>query len=238
MRPTLRAGERVQVHPVGVDGPHPGDVVAVRYHDQLVLHRVHALVDGWVTTAGDDRDLFDPPMPVTDVVGVVLGLAPRPVPRRWPIEDRPASAAAVGEPVTVWIITDDPLTLTEPPSGLPAGWRLRIRPAYGIGVDAEVLAELRRELVGRPCLGITEHAVDIVDEVVDAPLPPGTQIVVGGSFGQLDEDLPGHLLPPELADVRVRCGPPRTRLDPSTALAKVIQVISPAARRTIGGETR
>lgn len=232
MHPTLQPGERVQVHPVPGSGLRPGDVVAVRYRDQLVLHRVHALVDDWVTTAGDSRDLFDPPMPMADVVGVVPGIAARPAPRRWPPAGRAVPpAAAVDPPVTVWIITDDPSI--GPPSGLPAGWRVRVRPAYGIGVDAVVLAELRAELADRPCVGVTEHAVHAVDEVVDGPLPSGTQVVVGGSFGQLDDDLPGYLIPPELAEVRVRCGPPRVRVSPLAALSAVLRAAVPV--RTTGG---
>ncbi|MFY1696299.1 MULTISPECIES: S24/S26 family peptidase [unclassified Solwaraspora] len=234
MHPTLQPGERVQVHPVPDSGLRPGDVVAVRYRDQLVLHRVHALVDDWVTTAGDSRDLFDPPMPMADVVGVVPGIVARPAPRRWPPAGRAVPpAAAVDLPVTVWIITDDPST--GPPSGLPAGWRVRVRPAYGIGVDAVVLAELRAELADRPCVGVTEHAVHAVGEVVDGPLPPGTQIVVGGSFGQLDDDLPGYLIPPELAEVRVRCGPPRVRVSPLAALSAVLRAVVPVPVQTTGG---
>ncbi|MFV2086102.1 hypothetical protein [Micromonospora sp. LOL_021] len=208
--------------------------MAVRYRDQLVLHRLHALLDGWVTTAGDSRDLFDPPMPVTDVVGIVHGIAARPAPRRWP-SGNPAELVveAADTPVTVWVITDDPSTVSQP--DLPAGWRMRVRPAYGIGVDAEILAELRAELAERPCIGITEHAVHAVDEVVDGPLPHGTQIVAGGSFGQLDVDLPGYLLPPELAEVRVRSGPPRIRVPPLTALTAVIRASCRASIRTASG---
>ncbi|MER7164755.1 hypothetical protein ABT336_01580 [Micromonospora sp. NPDC000207] len=212
MLPTLRTGDRVELFPVPPGGVVPGDVVAFRYRDELVLHRVHARHDGWLTTAGDSRSLFDPPIPVTDVVGVARGVPPRPDPQPW----RPADPGT-GAPVTVWIVTDD--RRAGPPSGLPPGWRVQVRPAYGIGVTADVLAELRAELADRPCLGLTEHAVHGVDEVVTGPLPAGTQIVVGCSFGRLDGDLPGRLLPPELADVHLRTGPARVRVDPSTALA-------------------
>lgn len=225
MLPTLRPGERVQVQPVPETGLRPGDVVAVRYRGQLVLHRLHALSDGWVTTAGDNQDFFDPAMPLHDVVGVVRDLPPCPAPRRWPIGVSAAATPVAGNgvPVTVWLVTD--CSGAEPELDLPDGWQIKRRPAYGVGVATDVLRELAAELAHRFCVVVTERAVRTVGEVIDRPLPPGTQVVIGCSLGHLDSDLPGHLLPPELTDIRVRCGPPLRRAHPLTALRTLARAV-------------
>lgn len=225
MLPTLRPGERVQVQPVPETGLRPGDVVAVRYRGQLVLHRVHALSDGWVITAGDNQDFFDPAMPIHDVVGVVRDLPPYPAPRRRPVGAAAAATPVAGDgaPVTVWLITD--WSGAESELDLPDGWQVKRRPAYGVGVDADVLRELAAELAHRLCVVVTERAVRTVGEVIDRPLPPGTQVVIGCSLGHLDSDLPGHLLPPELTDIRVRCGPPLRRAHPLTALRTLVRAV-------------
>lgn len=245
MLPTLQPGARVQVQPVPETGLRPGDVVAVRYRDHLVLHRVHVLSEGWVTTAGDNQDFFDPAMPIHDVVGVVRGLSPNPAPYRWPTSGTAATtavtatagaatpaaatpaaatlAAGDGAPVTVWLITNSPCA--ESPPDLPGGWQIKRRPAYGVGVETDVLLELQAELAHRLCVVVTERAVRTVGEVIDRPLPPGTQVVIGCSLGRLDGDLPGHLLPPELTDIRVRCGPPLQRSHPLTALHALTRAV-------------
>lgn len=235
MLPTLQPGDRVQVRPVPETGLRPGDVVAVRYRGQLVLHRVHALSGGWVTTAGDNQDFFDPAMPIHDVVGVVADLPAYPARRRWPIGDSPAATPVAGDaaPVTVWLVTDSPDV--EPEPDLPEGWQVKRRPAYGVGVNADVLRELEAELAHRLCVVVTERAVRTVGEVIDGPLPPGTQIVIGCSLGRLDGDLPGHLLPPELTDIRVRCGPPLRRTHPLTALHTLVRAVRGSAVATADG---
>ncbi|MEV0944030.1 S26 family signal peptidase [Micromonospora wenchangensis] len=227
MLPTITPGERVVLHPVPPAGVHPGEVVAVRHRNGLILHRVLDRFGDRLITAGDNLSLADPPVPLTQVVGVARGVPARPAARPW------SPVAGVG-PVEVWMVTDGDSTshcgrpesgITPEPVALPAAWRVRLRPRHGIGVSPAVLGELRAAVSGSPCLGISEYAVSGAADVLTGPLPAGTRILVGCTFGRVDVDLPGLLLPPELANAHVRCGPPGVRLDPGAALARLLDVL-------------
>ena len=216
MLPTITPGERVALHPVPPDGVHPGDVVAIRFRAGLMLHRVLDRAKDRLITAGDNLSLADPPVPLAEVIGVVRGMPSRPAPCPW----RPAAGSG---PIEAWVVSDG--DRPEPAVALPASWRVRIRPRHGIGVSAAVLDELRAAVSDRPCLGISEYAVSEAADVLTGPLPAGARILVGCTFGRVDDGLPGHLLPPELADAHVRCGPPGVRLDPAAALARLMEVV-------------
>jgi hypothetical protein len=215
MLPTLRPGERVVLRPVAPELIRPQDVVAFRAPgDRLILHRVHAIDVDRLVTAGDHALLFDPPVSVRDVVGVAQDIGPRLAPRRWPIETGPAN-------VDVWLMGAGPHEAPE----LPAGWRLHRRPAEGIGVGSEVLAEIRAAVAGKPCVGVSEHAVYAATDVLSAGLPAGTQVLIGCSFGRLRSPLPGHLIPSETAGAHVRVGAPEMRLDAADTLRLFAELV-------------
>jgi hypothetical protein len=219
MLPTLRSGERVTLHRARPDAIRPQDVIAFRSGGKLILHRVHAVFPDRVITAGDNFDLFDPPVPMTAVIGVARDVPGRPAPRRWPRQPGPAAA-------DVWLIGGLAHPGSEEGSALPAGWRLHWRPAKGIGVSAEVLAELQAAAAGKPCVGVTEHAVYTAAEVLGG-LPPQTQVLVGCSFGGLKQATPGNLVPTEVADVFVRVGPPRVPVSAADALRELAALVAP-----------
>jgi hypothetical protein len=228
MLPTLRSGERVVLYPVRPEDVRPQDVIAFRASGRLVLHRVHVVFPEWVITAGDNYDLFDPPVPVTAVIGVARDVPGRSAPRRWPQQPGPADA-------DVWLIggPDAPGSLEG--SATPAGWRLHRRSAEGIGVSAEVLAELRAAAAGRPCVGVTERAVYAASDVL-GDLPPQTQVLVGCSYGSLEpamaQALPGHLVPAGVADLRVRLGPPGVPVSAADALRELAALVAPGEGAT------
>lgn len=218
MLPTLRSGERVTLYGARPDAIRPQDVIAFRARGKLILHRVHAVFPGLVITAGDNHDLFDPPVPMTAVIGVARDVPGRPAPRRWP--RRPGPAAA-----DVWLI-GSPAGPGNPGGGaMPAGWRLHRRPTEGIGVSAEVLAELQAAAAGRPCVGVTEHAVYAASDVLGG-LPPQTQVLVGCSFGRLNQSMSGHLVPTGVADVFVRVGPPEVPVSAADALRELAALVA------------
>jgi hypothetical protein len=223
MLPTLRSGERVTLYPVQPDAIRPQDVIAFRGSGRLVLHRVHVVFPDWVLTAGDNYDLFDPPVPVTAVIGVARDVPGRPAPRRWP--PQPGSADA-----DIWLIGGPDAAGCLEGSARPAGWRLHRRPAEGIGVSAGVLAELQAAAAGRPCVGVTERAVYAASDVLGG-LPPQAQVLVGCSYGSLEpamaQALPGHLVPTGVADVRVRLGPPGVPVSDADALRELAALVAP-----------
>jgi hypothetical protein len=224
MLPTLRSGERVTLYPARPDAIRPQDVIAFRASGQLGLHRVHAVFPDRVITAGDNYDLFDPPpVPMAAVIGVARDVPGRPVPRRWPYQLGPLAA-------DVWLI-GGPADPGSPEGGAtPTGWRLHRRPAEGIGVSAEVLAELQAAAAGRPCVGVSEHAVHAASDVLSG-LPPQTQVLMGCSFGSLKpalaQTLRGNLVPTEIADVFVRLGPPEVPVSAADALRKLAALVAP-----------
>jgi hypothetical protein len=218
MLPTLRAGERVTLYSARPDAIRPQDVIAFRAGGKLILHRVHAVFPDRVITAGDNHDLFDPPVPMTAVIGVARDVPGRPAPRRWPRQ--PGQAAA-----DVWLV-GGPANPGKPQDSAMPGWRLHWRPAKGIGVSAEVLAELQAAAAGKPCVGVTEHAVYAASDVLDG-LPPQTQVIVGCSFGGLKQAMPGNLVPTEVADVFVRVGPPGVPVCAADALRELAVLVTP-----------
>jgi hypothetical protein len=229
MLPTLRSGERVALYPVRPDAIRPQDVIAFRAAGRLVLHRVHAVFPDRVITAGDTWDLFDPPaVPMAAVIGVARDVPGRPAPRRWPRQPGPAAA-------DIWLIGNPAGPRNPEGSATPSGWRLHPRPAEGIGVSAEVLAELQAAAAGRPCVGVSEHAVHAASDVLSG-LPPRTQVLVGCSFGSLKpahaRTLPGHLVPTEIADVFVRLGPPEVPVSAADALRELAALVAPGEGAT------
>jgi signal peptidase I len=224
MLPTLRAGERVTLYSARPDAIRPQDVIAFRARGKLILHRVHAVFPDRVITAGDNHDLFDPPVPMTAVIGVARDVPGQPAPRRWPRQPGPAAA-------DVWLIGGPADPGNPEGSAMPAGWRLHRRPAKGIGVSAEVLAELQAAAAGKPCIGVTEHAVYAASDVLGG-LPLQTQVLVGCSFGGLNQALPGNLLPTEVADVFVRVGPPGVPISAADALRELAVLVAPGGGAT------
>jgi signal peptidase I len=227
MLPTLPPG-RVMLHAVGRGAIRPQDVIAFRSHDgRLVLHRVHVISSDQLITAGDGQTLFDPPVPMADVVGVVRGLPARPEPRPWPAGSGPAA-------VDVWLIggnggADIPWSghpSTPRDAVLPAQWRLHRRPAEGVGVSAAVLEELRAAVHARPCIGVTERAVHAAADVLTGSLPPQTQVLVGCAFGRLCYPMPGNLVPTDFADVYVRLGPPGVPLSAAETLHRLVALVA------------
>jgi hypothetical protein len=104
-------------------------------------------------------------------------------------------------------------------------------PAKGIGVSAEVLAELQAAVAGKPCIGVTEHAVYTASDVLGG-LPLQTQVLVGCSFGGLDQAMPGNLVPTEVADVFVRVGPPGVPISAADALRELAALVAPGEGAT------
>jgi hypothetical protein len=221
MLPTLRPGERVVLHAIEPDAVKPQDVIAYRLSTgYLVLHRVHAIRGDHLVTAGDHHALLDPRVPKADVLGIAHGIAPRPAPRPWP--------AGPSRDVDVWLVGPDPALSIMDSVAVPATWRLHRRPAEGVGVPAAVLAEIRAAVDGRPCVGVSEHAVHAASDVVGRGLPPGTQVLIGCSFGRLDQPMPGHLIPSETAGVHVRVGPPAVPLSAARTLRRLVTLLSPS----------
>lgn len=84
MRPTIRNGDVVTLAPVGTRPPAPGDIVAIRTADRLVVHRVVTVhVDSTgqarLVTRGDAHADTDPPVPATAVLGRVTAVHRRTV---------------------------------------------------------------------------------------------------------------------------------------------------------------
>lgn len=212
MMPTLVRGSRVLVEAIDTDTIQAGDVVAFRREGQLVVHRVHQRCTDFLVTAGDGLGLFDPPVPLAAVVGIVRGLGPRPAPERWVTGARAASV----DRVAAWLIADVQSAgdrLMRPP-----GWQTFRRRRHGIGVDDLVLREIVDAVKDKPTIGVSEHAVDHAWSVLPERLPLDTQILIGCPFGRLDEPMLGNLLPPGLADIHVRVGDPGACVPPVQAL--------------------
>lgn len=222
MLPTLQPGARVVLTAVDVDRLRIGDVIAFQLAGKLVLHRIHARDGEHLITAGDNLSLYDPPVAVGDVVGLAA--------------DVPAFTHRAANPpsnddsdgVDVWLISDD-----QSAGGfdLPPDWRLHVRPPYGIGVAKPVLDEIEAAVAGKPCIGVTEHAVLSIVEGMPQRLAPGTQVIIGCSFGRLDSSLPGHLLPPGFAGLHLRPAAPVERVDPLHTLR---EFASAASRTHVG----
>jgi hypothetical protein len=223
MLPTLRPGDRVTLFPVEPQGIRQQDVVAYRSHGgELVLHRVHAVWTDRLITAGDNLPLFDPPVWKTDVVGVARDVARRSAPSPWPAHPQPTTAG-------IWLIGADADLSTSDTCVVPAAWRVRRRPAEGVGVSAPVLEEIQTAVAGRPCIGVSEHAVYGARQLLSGGLPPHTQVIIGSSFGKLHGPLPGHLIPSGTADVHVRLGPPEVRLSATETLRRLAALVAPGA---------
>jgi len=223
MLPTLKPGERVVLHAVDRAALRPQDVIAFRLDGQLVLHRVHAVLPDRIITAGDHYDLFDPPVPHAAVIGVAAGVAARPARPRWPAWPGPAGA-------DIWLIgdhTDESGPQSAAGLAIPPDWRLRRRPAEGVGVSAAVLDEIQVAAKTRPCLGISEHAVFAASDVLAGGLPPETQVLVGCSFGRLDYPMPGHLVPTGVVDQFVRVGPPEVPVSAAQTLQRLASLVAP-----------
>jgi hypothetical protein len=170
-----------------------------------------------VITAGDNHRLLDPPVWKTDVIGVARDVAQRSAPSPWPIQ--PHATA-----VDIWLIGADSTSVKYV---VPVAWRLHRRPAEGVGVSAAVLGELQTAVAGRPCVGVTEHAVYGAGELLGGGLQSHTQVIIGCSFGRLDDPPLGRLIPEETADIYVRLGPPKVRLTPDETLRRLAALVAP-----------
>lgn len=215
MVPTLASGTKVLVETVDPTALQPGDVIAFRLDNQLVVHRVHDRVDGQLLTAGDGNPFFDPLIPLSSVVGVVRNQSALPA-FHWSAD----SSAGERDTVDVWMIGDP--EVANLPTELPPHWRLHLLPRYGVGVSATVLAELTDAVAGKPCIGVNEHAVNSAARLLRGPLPAELQILIGCSFGSLDEPMTGHLIPAQLANIHVRVGAPQEHIEPDQSLARLV----------------
>jgi hypothetical protein len=229
MMPTLRPGERVVLRPFDPATIAAQDVVAFRTPDDvLVLHRVHIVAADHLVTAGDAKQLFDPPVPMSDVIGVVPGLPPRPAPRRWPATPVASQEPGTAPSVDIWLIGDDATSVDG--LALPSGWRLHHRPTAPGGTPPAVLAELCAATAGKPFIGISPLAVHDASEVLRGELPEATQIVIGVAFGRWDRPQPGVLLPGTSADTQVRIGPPTVSIGHAEVLRHLLALTSPGGR--------
>jgi hypothetical protein len=83
MEPTYAHGDRLLVESlVGAPPVQSGEVVVARRGNRLVTHRVVSLSNGMATTKGDACARVDPPLPMSALLGRVVGS--RPGPRRFP----------------------------------------------------------------------------------------------------------------------------------------------------------
>jgi hypothetical protein len=76
MLPTIAPGQRVVVE-CGSE-PAIGDVVIFRQNDQVMVHRLAAQAGTWLMTWGDANWLPDEPVEVSQLIGVIRGVAPGP----------------------------------------------------------------------------------------------------------------------------------------------------------------
>ena len=75
MRPSYVDGDWVLVEPASASHPvRVGEVVLTRWSDRLVTHRVVSLRDGVAVTRGDACSWNDPPIPVSALLGRVIGV--------------------------------------------------------------------------------------------------------------------------------------------------------------------
>ncbi|MFH1533240.1 MAG: S24/S26 family peptidase [Pseudomonadota bacterium] len=72
MRPFLPDGTPVMIRPLPRRLPRVGEIVLVPRGDDVALHRVLRVSEGFVTTRGDGCTSEDPPVPVSDVRGVAV----------------------------------------------------------------------------------------------------------------------------------------------------------------------
>jgi signal peptidase I len=225
MLPTLQPGDRVVLRRPDVTRLQAGDVVAFRMAGRLVIHRIHGRDRAHFITAGDNLGLYDPPVAIEDVIGVATDVLAF---TRRAAAPTNLSDTCSGEWVDVWLISHD-----HPAAGfdLPPGWRLHVRPPHGIGVAKPVLEEIRAAVAGKPCIGVTEHAVLTIAEGMPQRVAAGTQVIIGCSFGQFDTSLPGHLLPPKLAGLHLR---PRAPGEPTDALTSLREFAAAATRTQVG----
>jgi hypothetical protein len=173
-----------------------------------------------VITAGDNQPFFDRPVWKTDVIGVARDIGQQSAPSPWPTQSQPTTA-------DIWLIGAGVDCSTLDSSIVPTGWRLHLRPTRAVGVLASVLKEIQTAVAGRPCVGVSEHAVHSAGEVLRGRLPPHTQVIIGCSYGRLRNPLPGQLIPSETADVHIRLGPPQVRLTPAEALRRLAALVAP-----------
>jgi hypothetical protein len=73
MEPVFAHGDQLLVEPlVGMPPVRLGEVVVARLGSLLVAHRVVGLADGRATLRGDACPRFDPPVPITALLGRVI----------------------------------------------------------------------------------------------------------------------------------------------------------------------
>lgn len=72
MVPVLKPGDIVTVRKVSPDDVSEGDVVVYVNADGLkIVHRVVKICGGTVITAGDASDMYDDPVNISDIAGIV-----------------------------------------------------------------------------------------------------------------------------------------------------------------------
>ncbi|MFF5177234.1 signal peptidase I [Micromonospora sp. NPDC000316] len=205
MWPAIRPGTVVTVEPITWPQIRPGDVVAYRHRDTIIVHRVVELREDHLIAAGDNKPLFDPPVPAAALLGRVTSV-PDPVPA-------PPPEPAARTEATVWVVGDYAPTA-------PPGVRLR-QVAPG-----RIAAELRA--VAGTVVGLSAAAVRPLSALHTTPPGPLT-VLVGvryGSASQSGYDPGGRpLLPPEAVHLHVRASDPLAEVDSADAVRAVAETL-------------
>ncbi|MEV2242532.1 signal peptidase I [Micromonospora sp. NPDC049891] len=207
MWPAITPGSVVTVEPAAWSRIRPGDVIAYRHQDAVIVHRVIEIRGDHLITAGDNKPLFDPPVTATALLGRVTGV-PDPVPP-------PAPAPAPAAEATVWVVGD------RAPAA-PPGVRLR-------QVAPTELAAALRSATGT-IAGLSAAAVRPLTALRTASPGPLT-VVIGIRFGHAGASRTGYdpsglpLLPPEAVHLHVRAGNPLSEVAPDDAVRAVAETL-------------
>lgn len=190
MWPAIAPGSVVTVEPVAWSRIKPGDVVAYRHQDAIIVHRVVEVRGEHLIAAGDNKPLFDPPVAAAALLGRVTGVPDLLAP--------PAPAPAATTEATVWVVGDQAPTA-------PPGLRLR-------QVAPVELASALPTVTGT-IAGLSAAAVRPLAALRTASPGPLT-VLIGIRFGHAGAGRAGFdpagapLLPPEAVHLHVRAGDP------------------------------
>lgn len=218
MAPALTGGT-VLVEPADFDRLRPGEVVAYRHGDRIVVHRVAAHRGDHLVTAGDNLPLYDPPVPRSAVLGRVPGVAAR-------CADTPAAPAGpLPDEVTLWL----------------AGAAARLAPRPGRfhpRVAVRRLTSSDPRALGGVSVGISPAAVRPVQDLRTGPAGRGRaahrlDIVIGCSFGQPAADDP-TVLTPGAVEHHLRAGPPLCQIGPGDEIRAVLTALGVPAAQPAG----
>lgn len=241
MLPTIPAGT-VVVEPVDVDRVAVGDVIAYQHGTGVIVHRVVGLRAGQLVTAGDNMQLYDPPVPRAAVLGRVRGAArpdvaepagsatgwadaPGPVPDRVTLWLTGPAARAVAE-------RDDAAAPTPGHTAPPV--RIRHLPAGEPDVLSRAIAALPGVTVGISAAAVrpVERLGTALAEVTGAAAyhpERGVDIVIGCRYGRPALYSPARhaepVIGPEIVDCHLRVGPPLDEIAPEQVVRRVLDTL-------------